>query len=128
MKILDPLAVAHIALAARHVFDVASIDQSDIDTASFEDLKKRNPIHAGGLHGDGGNTTFKEPVCQYFEIFREGGKGAHWFIGTICGDADDDLSRANVSACGVGVDDGQRVDTGSAGRFAPCVFDGSIRR
>jgi len=67
-------------------------------------------------------------MCNLCPRFIPGGKGAHWFIGTICGDADDDLSRANVSACGVGVDDGQRVDTGSAGRFAPCVFDGSIRR
>ena len=45
VQTLDPLAVQNICFTPWHIFDVAGIDQFYLETACFENLKKRNPIH-----------------------------------------------------------------------------------
>jgi hypothetical protein len=43
--------------ASRDIFDVASIDESNFKAAGFEDVKQRNPVHSGGCHHNGSDTT-----------------------------------------------------------------------
>ena len=47
MQILQPLAIAHIGLAAGNVLDVFGVDQADADPGLFQDLMRRDPIDAG---------------------------------------------------------------------------------
>jgi hypothetical protein len=41
---------------------MVSMDESDLKTASCEDVKQRNPVHPSGCQHDGGHTTGGEPV------------------------------------------------------------------
>ena len=53
---------------------MAGVDQTDLDPGGFQDLEERNPIHAGGFHGDGQHATALEPVPQSEQVFGEGGE------------------------------------------------------
>ncbi len=55
MQILEPLAVLDVGLPAGHVLDVARIHQTHRQAPRLEDLVEGDPVHAGGLHGHGGD-------------------------------------------------------------------------
>ena len=57
MEVLEPLAVLDVGLPARDVLDMPGVDQADLDPPGLEDLVERDPVHAGGLHGDGGDAA-----------------------------------------------------------------------
>lgn len=64
MKLLDPLAVESVGLAAGDVLDVTRVDQVNLETSFFEDFVDGNPVDAGGLHGHGVDAASVEPVGQ----------------------------------------------------------------
>ena len=70
-ELLQPLAVQHIGFAARDIFDVARIDQKYFETARFQKLEQRDPVHARGFHRDRVDAASVEPVGQGVEVNRK---------------------------------------------------------
>ena len=64
VKLLNPLAVEDVGLAAGDVLDVTRVDQVNLETLFFEDFVDGNPVDAGGLYGHGVDATGVEPVGQ----------------------------------------------------------------
>ena len=103
MKVLEPLAIADVRFPARNIFGMARIDQTDLKTVGFEDLKKRDPVNAGGLHGHGAHLTRREPVANLEQVVGESGEGADGILVGINGNGDLDLPGTDVDACGIRV-------------------------
>ena len=72
VQALDPLAILHIALAPRHVLDVAGVDQIDLQTALFQQLEDRDPVHPGRFHRRRRHPASYQPGGQRLQV---GGKG-----------------------------------------------------
>ena len=68
---LEPLAVLDIRLPARDVLHVPGIDQAHVEPAGLQALVERKPVHAGGLHGDGGHAALREPIREGVQVLRE---------------------------------------------------------
>jgi hypothetical protein len=64
MKVLNPLAILHIGLSARHILHMMSIHQFHFEAALFPNLKQRNPINTGGFHSNSPNPACLKPVGQ----------------------------------------------------------------
>ncbi len=52
MQALQPLGIADVGLATRHVLGVARVDQNHLEAWLLQDLEHRNPVDPGRLHGD----------------------------------------------------------------------------
>src|SRR3989338_4768851 len=50
------------------------VDEQDGEAARFQQLEQRNPVHAGGFHGDRVDAAGFEPVGQGVEVDREAPK------------------------------------------------------
>ena len=50
---------------------MAGIDEQDLEPPRFEDVVDRDPVDAGGFHGDAGDAAGDEPIGETFEV---GGK------------------------------------------------------
>src|SRR3990172_2432403 len=72
MQLLKPLAIKHVGLSPRNVFEVTGVDQLDLEAPLFQKLEERNPVDSGGLRGDGAHATTFEPVGQGAKLTREG--------------------------------------------------------
>jgi hypothetical protein len=72
VQLLDPLAVQDVGLAAGHVLELSWVDELDREASLTEQLEKRDPVHAGGLHGHGFDPAPGEPVGQGGQIRGEG--------------------------------------------------------
>lgn len=107
VEILNPLTVAEVGLAAGQVFAMAGVNQKNFESGGFEDLKERNPIDAGGLHGDGLNATSFEPVTQLKQIVGESGKGSNRVGVGVARDGHLNLRGADVDAGSVRMEHGQ---------------------
>ena len=68
------MTVLHVGLAARQIFAMARVDQTDFDPGGFEELKQGTPVNAGGLQRHRGDTTVLEPIAQRVQVFGERGK------------------------------------------------------
>ena len=77
MEPLQPLRIADIGLAPRHVLGIAGIDKKHCEPACIEKLENWNPVNAGRFHDDGLDAAFRKPVSQLMEIGREGSKAAY---------------------------------------------------
>jgi len=71
VKLLQPLCVVHVGLAARHVLRVPRVHQQHLEAASLKDLEYRDPVHARRLHRDGGHSDSLEPVGERMQIAGE---------------------------------------------------------
>lgn len=98
VKILEPLAIADVGFSARNIFGVAGIDQADLKPVGFQDLKKRDPVNAGGLHGDGAHPASLEPIANPQQVVRESGEGANGIFVGIDGNGDLDVPGTDVDA------------------------------
>lgn len=104
VKILEPLAVLDVGLAPGEMLAMTSVDQTDLHTGRIEDLEERNPIDAGGFHGDGPDATGFEPIAQLQECIGKGIKGADGFGISVGWNGDPDFASADVNAGGVRVE------------------------
>jgi len=76
-KVGEPHGVAHVALAARHVLDVAGVGQHQLEVAVAEDVPDRLPVHAGRLHGDVPASLRGQPVRELEQVPGGRPEGAH---------------------------------------------------
>src|SRR6476646_11876296 len=84
MEPLQPLRIADIGLAPRHVLGIARVDKKHCKSAGIEKLENRNPVDAGRFHDDGLDAAFSKPVDQAMQICREGTEAADWLWCAIC--------------------------------------------
>lgn len=72
VQIGQPLAIGHVALAAREVLDVTRVDKDDLKAARLEDLEYGDPVDASRLHGHVSHAAGDEPVGKPIQVAREG--------------------------------------------------------
>ena len=98
VELAEPLTVLDVTFAARDILDVARIDQQDLKAASLEDVVDRDPVDAGGFHGDAGHATGHEPIGEAVEVRGEGPEGPHRRGVPVGWDGDVVLGGAAVEA------------------------------
>jgi hypothetical protein len=59
----QPLRIANIGLAARHLLDVPRVDQQTLELV-LQDRPRRLPIHAAGLHRHVGDPKRGQPIAE----------------------------------------------------------------
>ena len=116
MELLQPLGVLHIGLFARNAFDVARVDEVDINACKAERIIKGDPVVACTFEGRSADAMLKQPVAQRLDARGEHVKGAHRDRSPARGQRCGAFLRANVNACSVGVR--AQVDAGVAARLA----------
>ena len=75
VQLAQPLTILDVAFAAGHVFDVAGVDEQDLEAPRFQDVEERDPVHPGGFHGDARHAAGDEPVGETLEVRGERPKG-----------------------------------------------------
>jgi hypothetical protein len=78
---------------------IPGIDQADLESACFKNLKERNPVDASGFHRNGLDTALLQPVRQAVQIFSEGGVGTNRLRIAVRGNSNENLSGSNIHAC-----------------------------
>ena len=86
-QIGDPLGILHVRLAPRHVADVPSVADDQVEM-SFQHGIDWPPVDAGALHADMRHPRRREPVPQGFEVARHRTERAHLLGRSIPGRAD----------------------------------------
>src|SRR3990172_8555907 len=104
MELLEPLAVDEIALAARDAPHMASVHEDPLEAPLLEDLVERDPVDAGGLHGDRLDSAGGEPVGELMQVGGEGAEASHGLRIAVGGDGDPVHLRSHVDARCVRVD------------------------
>ena len=104
MQLAEPLTVLDVTLPAGHVFDVAGVDEQDLQASGFEDVVDRDPVDAGGFHGDAGDATRDEPVGEALEVRGKGPEGLHGGGVPIRGNGDEVLGGTAVDAGDIDLD------------------------
>ena len=102
MQKLQPLAVQHVGLASRHVFNMPRIDEEDFDPGVILQLATRHHIDGGGLHRDGADSAPLEPFHQLDKLRGKVAKAANRFSGPIRGHAHIHAARgADINPGGI---------------------------
>jgi hypothetical protein len=104
VKLLQPLRIVHVALAARDMLDVARIHEEHLEAPSLEHLEDGNPVHPCRLHRDCGDAHGLEPIRQSTQLAAERAEGAHRLFVAISGDRDHMKRRPDIETSGIGVD------------------------
>ncbi len=103
MEVLNPLAVLDVGLLTRHILNVLRVNQAHFNLALLQNLKKRNPVNASGLHRDRLNLALLKPVSQLFQIGRERVKATNWIRVAFGWNCDENLGCAYVDPSGIGL-------------------------
>ena len=122
VQLPQPLAILNVALAPRHVFDVAGVDEQDLEAAGFEDVVDRDPVDPGRFHGDARHATGEEPIGEAFEV---GGKGPEGLDGggiPIRRDGHVVLSGAAVEAGDIDLDPFEHRGRTTCGAGGPAAI------
>jgi len=77
VQLLQPLAVAHVALARRHPVQLPHVDQHHLDPLRRQQLVHRNPVDAGALHGHRPHPGALQPLPQRLPLRSGSAKGPH---------------------------------------------------
>ncbi len=104
MQPLQPLGVADVGLAPRHVLGVAGVDQHDCETALLQHLVGRDPVDPGALHRYGLHAAALEPIGHAVQVGGEGAEAAHRLGVAVRADGGHVQRSADVDGGGVGVD------------------------
>jgi hypothetical protein len=80
----DPLGVLDIGLAPRHGFDVLRVDHQQFK-AALQQIEHRFPIHARGLEGHVGASSFGEPIAQLEQLLGGRQIGPKLLVGLTVG-------------------------------------------
>jgi len=105
MQRLKPLAIQHIGLVAgRETAGNVATDEATVDAPLLQHLEEGDPIDPRGLHGDGLDAVFDQPIGQSVQVGGVGAKGAHDLRVLGAGDADENLLSADIGAGGVRID------------------------
>src|SRR5712664_1097076 len=101
MELLQPLRIVHVGLSSGHVLHVARVHKKHLKPARLQDLKDRDPVHAGRLHRDRLDAHAAEPVRHPVEIAAEAPKRANGLLILIAAHRDDVKRRSDVQPCRV---------------------------
>ena len=104
VQLLQPLAVEHVALSARHVLDMPCVDQPHLQSSALQDLKDRDPVNARGLHGHRGHATLKQPIRHAVQIVGEAAELPHRLLAAALRHSDKVAAAAHVDARRLRVD------------------------
>ena len=96
VKILQPLAVKHIALAPWEVAHMPRIDQDHLDARLGEQLGQTQPIKARALHGDTANPALHKPLHGSVQVRRKSRKGPDLLGGSPSGHTTSNLPGPNI--------------------------------
>ena len=121
VELAQPLAIRHVALAARDILDVARVDEEHLEAARLEELVDRDPIHARRFHRDARHPARGEPVGEPVQIGREGRERAHRGGVAIRRHRDEVLGRPAIDARDIRIDP---LEHASATRAACPANDG----
>jgi hypothetical protein len=115
VQILNPLTILHIALAPRHVREMACIHQVHSKPPRFQNLIDRTPRHPGRFHRHGRDLAGGQPVRQRIEGRGQGPEGPHRLGIAVFGHTRPALVAADVQPSSIGVHMGGRLGTGVSG-------------
>jgi hypothetical protein len=73
-QIRQPGGVIHVGFAPRHGLDVVGVGQHQLKVPR-QDGPDRFPVHAGGLHRDGGDAMAGQPFREPLQLRCRGGEG-----------------------------------------------------
>jgi hypothetical protein len=96
MELLEPLAIADVALSTRHVLHVPGIHKHYFQPSCFENLVERKPVDPRRLHGYGCDSASDQPVGQAVQVAGEGLENTDRDFITVGGDSD-------VMLCGAAI-------------------------
>jgi hypothetical protein len=77
------------------------IHQADLEAASLQDLKQRNPVHARRFHGHRLDSAAVEPIGEGVEVLRERRKAPHLVRIAGRGHCHKYFRRSDIDASGV---------------------------
>ena len=100
---LQPLAIAHVALASGYVLHIPRVDQTYLQPALFQYLKQRYPVDPGGFHGHCLDSTSFKPFGGGDQVCGKRGEPAHRLSVPLCGHGDINFSGPNIDPRRVGV-------------------------
>ena len=104
VKVLQPLSIAHVRLAPRHILDMARVDEKHLQSRRLQNLENGNPVNAGALHRHGFDSAFGEPGCNVVEVVGEGGKRPHRVGVAVERNRHVNFSGSDIDACRMGID------------------------
>jgi len=103
-QLRDPLRVLDVGLAARDGLDVLGVDHEELETGRLEEVVRRLPVHARGLHRDMRDGLPQEPVREGKEVGGHRPEGAR--LATVGGDdARGDALLVDIEAAAALVED-----------------------
>jgi hypothetical protein len=97
MEQLEPLAVAEVGLASRHMVQQSRVHEQDFDPLRFEQFVDRDPVHVRALHGHGLDVLVGQPGGEFLQLESRGAEhpGVGGAVGSG-GTADPMLRAAHV--------------------------------
>jgi hypothetical protein len=112
-QLLEPATITAIRCRTpRDIFDMAGIDERDLKAAGLEAVQQRHPVHPGGCHHDGGNTTGCSPVGAPMHVTGTRAQCLDRLGIAIRGHTDPVFLSPHSNAGGMWVDEGHSLEWG----------------
>src|ERR1700733_1476305 len=101
VQILQPWTVGNVGFASRHILHVMCVDQKNLKSPGFQDLKKWNPIPSRRFHRYRFDVAAFQPSRCGMEVFGEGRETAYRLRITILWHGDVNPRRPYIHTGGV---------------------------